>query len=81
MSNENLVYALGACVTYVDGKRVATKINEPWDADDPVVQARPDLFTPAPVKVNRTVDAPVETATAEPGAKRKPGRPRKQTAG
>lgn len=77
--SENVVYALGAAVTYIDGKRIATTVNEPWDANDPVVKARPDLFTEAPV-TKRT--STVETASAEPvPAKRGPGRPRKKAAG
>lgn len=50
-----------------------------WAADDPFVQARPELFsdTPAVTVVRRTAAAPVvvEQATAAPGEKRKtPGR-------
>jgi hypothetical protein len=62
-----------------------------WDADDPFVRARPDLFTDEPATVHSTrgkrpVRGPqVEQATAAPGElrdvvpsmKRGPGRPRK----
>ena len=65
--SENLVYGLVAAVTYVDGQRVSVVVDEPWDADDPVVKARPDLFTPAPSKVNKST---VEKATQAPGEKR-----------
>lgn len=64
--SENLVYALGECVAYVDGVRVVTHENEPWNAKDPVVKKRPDLFSELPVTTRGTV----EQATAAPGEKR-----------
>lgn len=62
----NLVYGLVAAVTFVDGQRVRVVVDEAWDADDPVVKARPDLFTAAPSRVQTTV----EQATQAPGEKR-----------
>lgn len=64
--SDNLVYALGECVAYVDGVRVVTHQNEPWNAKDPIVKKRPDLFSDNPVTTRGTV----EQATAEPGEKR-----------
>jgi len=60
------VYGVTECVTYLDGKRVVIHRDEPWDANDPVVKALPDFFTPAPSKVQSTV----EQATQAPGEKR-----------
>lgn len=64
------VYAISDAVAYEDGKRLALSKDQIWDADDPFVKARPDLFTEVPKKVNRTTPAPVEAATAAPGEKR-----------
>lgn len=66
------VYAAAPCVAYVNGLRIQLETDDVWDADDPVVKARPDLFRATPVKVNRTVPVspPVEQATAAPGEKR-----------
>jgi hypothetical protein len=49
--------------------------DEAWDADDPIVKARPDLFNDEPTVVRGVRKAPpaepaVETATAAPGEKR-----------
>lgn len=48
--------------------------DEAWDADDPIVKARPDLFNDEPSVVRGVRKPPpedgVETATAEPGEKR-----------
>jgi hypothetical protein len=48
--------------------------SEAWDAADPLVRARPELFTDEPNRVRRTVPpaaAPVvERATATPGIAR-----------
>lgn len=43
------------------GMRVMLRRNDEWPADDPLVQARPDLF--------RILDV-VEQASAEPGVRR-----------
>ncbi len=53
-----------------------------WPADDPVVTAHPDLFSPDPRwGMSYSVepdgyDAPVEQATAAPGERRQTRRPR-----
>ena len=64
--SDNLVYGLVEAVAFIDGRRVVVHRDQPWDANDPVVKARPDLFTPAPSKVQSTV----EQATQAPGEKR-----------
>ena len=45
---------------------------EPWDADDPLVNAHPELFSDAPLRVRTTTRGfvDVEQATAAPGEKR-----------
>jgi hypothetical protein len=49
-------------------------VGEPWNADDPLVIARPDLFSPEPVRVQTSQGwQVVEQATAAPGEKRKRG--------
>lgn len=46
--------------------------DEAWDADDPIVKARPDLFNDEPsiVRGTRKAEGGVETTTAAPGEKR-----------
>ena len=82
------VFATGTGVTTVDGARVNFTAGEAWDADDPVVRARPELFSDEPQWVRRTSGglvvtqrADVEQATAAPGEKRSTRRPAKKTAG
>jgi hypothetical protein len=55
-----------------DGNIWNLRENDPWDADDPLVKARPGLFSDDPVKVMRTVHAApvVEQATRAPGERR-----------
>lgn len=66
------VYARNQLVAYIDGARVALEIDDVWDADDPIVKARPDLFAAEPRKVHRTTQpgGEIETATTRPGEKR-----------
>lgn len=67
------VYARNQLVAYVDGARIALEVDDVWAADDPIVKARPDLFSAEPRKVHRTTAQPggeIETATARPGEKR-----------
>ena len=58
------------CTTWIANGHLIQ--DEAWDADDPVVKARPDLFNDEPsiVRGVRKVEAQVETATAAPGEKR-----------
>lgn len=55
-------------VTFIKGRRVVIHVDAPWDASDPAVKARPDLFSDEPI--DRQGIAPVEQATAVPGEKR-----------
>lgn len=67
------VYANCEAVVYEGGLRVQLVADQIWAADDPIVKARPDLFSKEPRKVNRTTAttaAPVESASAAPGEKR-----------
>ena len=61
-----LVYSKAECVFFHKGDRVTLHFDEPWDAKDPVVKARPDLFADEPTYVAATV----EQATAAPGETR-----------
>lgn len=77
MSSTRFVFAKGTGVTTVDGSRVNLTAGEAWDADDPVVATRPDLFTDSPPFVRRTSGglvvtqrADIEDATARPGERR-----------
>lgn len=51
---------------------LSIEVGSRWDASDPLVKARPDLFTPdgGPVRTTRTDSGFVEQATARPGEKR-----------
>ncbi|HEY7823117.1 MAG TPA: hypothetical protein VIG24_09800 [Acidimicrobiia bacterium] len=69
-----LVYSVttGTVVNPNTGLKVRLVELEPWDASDPFVKSRPDLFSDAPKTVRRTVVAPnpIEAATKAPGAKK-----------
>ena len=69
-----LVYANtnGTVLNPATGMKIRLVELEPWDADDPFVKARPDLFSDAPRTVRRTVpaSAPIEAATKAPGARK-----------
>lgn len=72
-----VVYAMGTeMVEAPHGPRVRVVKGTHWPAEDPVVRARPDLFSPDPrFGMLYTVepagyDAPVEEATANPGEQR-----------
>lgn len=71
------VYANCNGAVYEDGLRVQLEQDQIWDANDPFVKKRPDLFSATPRKVNNTTGShvavrrgPVESATAAPGEKR-----------
>ena len=67
-----------AYVAVGDGSSRMVRVGEHWPADDPVVKARPDVFSPDPrygaqwtgPPPPELADAPVEAATAAPGEKR-----------
>lgn len=69
-----LVYAKSTTsVANSHGVIYRVEINQPWDADDPLVAQHPELFSSFPPGT-RTSSGWVETATAAPGEKRKSGR-------
>lgn len=69
----SVVYA--NCNTSVgapNGSIQQLNIGEVWDADDPLVKARPELFDLSPTRVKSSSGYGfVEQATAAPGEKRK----------
>lgn len=68
------VVALATCVTADrNGVRVRLQEGTVWDANDPFVLFRPELFA----RLDEERGGGVEAATANPGEKRRPGRPRK----
>lgn len=72
-----VVFVKHSASTVVNGKPLRVTKGQAWDANDPFVKARPDLFVDEPECVYRSV----EQATAAPGemrdVKRGPGRTRK----
>lgn len=68
------VYAAASCAaSTVEGLNLSLTQDEAWDADDPFVKHRPDLFTDEPTYPRRTVapvEPTVEQATAAPGERR-----------
>ena len=66
------VYARNQLVAYIDGARIAMEADDVWAADDPIVKARPDLFSHEPRNVHRTTHpgGEIESATVRPGEKR-----------
>lgn len=63
-------YALSDVTTYHGPTRIRLRVGDVWDATDPFVKAHPELFSDRPPTV-RTVEGPVEQATAAPGEKRR----------
>lgn len=64
------VYAQVTVATAV----AVVKAGDPWDPEDPLVVAHPDLFGPEPPEdsIRRTVNRPVvEQATRNPGERRR----------
>lgn len=74
----NVVYAAGTeRVTLPSGTSVVVQKGTHWPADDPIVRARPDLFSPDPrygmlysVEPDGYGEPVIEQATAAPGEKR-----------
>lgn len=65
-----IVYATQT--VHLIGRGILVVAGEPWDASDPLVKERPDLFTDTPgaVRTTRTDSGQVEQATAAPGERR-----------
>lgn len=69
-----VVYAAANTRIGHEGRRFTLQIDQPWAADDPLVKARPDLFSKQPTEIHTSATAAaVETATAAPGEKRRRG--------
>ena len=72
----DVVYAKTDCVVVWSQGQTPLSRGDVWDAKAPLVLERPDLFSPTPtlVRGRRQVapgdGAPVEDATARPGARR-----------
>lgn len=69
---KKFVFAANTCVASTgSGRLVRLREGEAWDADDPFVRERPELFEdePKPKRLRRTTRF-VERATAAPGEKR-----------
>lgn len=77
-----IVYANTSAVVAHGGLRIPIRTGEPWDGDDALVKAHPELFVDGPASVRSTrdpsgvIDLPVERATAAPGEKRNTRKPR-----
>lgn len=71
-----IVYAKEGVVVAHAGQRVPIRPGEPWDGDDPLVKAHPEMFADGPSSVRTTrdpsgvTDVPVEQAARAPGEKR-----------
>ena len=71
-----VVYANTSAVVAHGGLRIPVRAGEPWDGDDALVKAHPEMFTDGPASVRSTRDPsgvtnlPVERATQAPGEKR-----------
>lgn len=65
-----LAVAVSSTVVVVrGGERIAVRAGDAWDADDPFVQAHPDLFSTDPKLARRAPVDVVEEKTARPGRK------------
>lgn len=64
-----VVYAKSTTSTARDGLVFRLQEGEVWDADDPLVQQHPDLFSKKPTKIRRSGRG-VERMTAAPGENR-----------
>jgi hypothetical protein len=72
---KTIVFAATDCVVNFDGYPVRLRTNDLWEAADPLVLARPDLFSDEPDArlALRTTSRPVdvEDAMAVPGRRRR----------
>lgn len=71
----NVVIARDTCVAGYNGQVYHLQRGQAWDANDPLVKARPELFTEDDRYINRTVPVEqtrkrVERATRRPGERR-----------
>ena len=73
----DMKYPTSSMVVGYKDQRIRLTKDEPWDATDPLVKDRPELFRDEPDKPRRST--PVEQATASHGETRKaqpPAKPR-----
>lgn len=68
-----VVYPVAATAIGFNGATVYLREGDAWQADDPLVKARPELFAEEPREARRN---PVEQATAAPGETRDVTRPK-----
>jgi hypothetical protein len=88
MTTTAYAFATATVVTTVDGVRVNLTAGEAWHADDPVVRARPDLFSDVPPRLHTlsggvktaSRNTEVEQATAGPGERRSTRAPARRKA-
>lgn len=73
----DVVFAACTCSVRDPNTGLVVRLQEGdlWAADDPFVRRRPDMFVPDPPNraIRRTTETVVETATAEPGKRRRTG--------
>lgn len=65
-----VVYAAMSGLVLHDGQRIQLRENDPWDGNDPLVKARPELFSKQPIDIRtsgRAAPRRVEQATKAPG--------------
>ena len=70
-----LKFVKQSVTTAINGAKVRLTEGDAWEGDDPLVKARPDLFSDRPERVLSSVEKvatarTVEEATAAPGTKR-----------
>lgn len=67
-------FANTTATVYDNGKRVQLAVDQIWDASDPFVKSRPDLFEDQPALLRGTIEqataAPGETRTTKRAAKK-----------
>lgn len=66
----NIVWAVSDGTVVFRGLRIRLEHGQAWDASDPLVRERPNLFVGYPPMICRTGVKGVEAATAAPGEKR-----------
>ncbi len=68
---DEYVYGAQEAVTFIDGKQISVHLDEAWDANDPAVKARPDLFRGHvdPDKLRGSTNKPKSAAKKPPARK------------
>jgi hypothetical protein len=75
------VYPNCICVVRHEGHRIRLRPDQRWNASDPFVKTRPELFSSegAATAHSAGYEPPVEQATAAPGERRAVRRPAKKS--